>query len=380
MKFFRHLSQLLQFLQLPRARRQIVFYSEGRAYWVHLEPLLRALLENTEIGICYITSARDDPGLTYTQQNFSSYLTDDSWIRNWLFENIDTDVLIMTMPDLDQYQIKRSRHPVHYVYLQHSLISLHMGYRKGAFDHFDTVLCAGPYQQDEIRATEACYGLPAKHTIAHSYSRLFKIIEQQQLHPQQPRDTDARKHVLIAPSWGTHCLIETGAEPLLRLLLAQGFTVTLRPHPQTKRFAAGRIAAIKEEFDTHPLFTLETDVASQDSLQQSDIMISDWSGAALEYALGLGKPVLFIDTPRKINNPDYQQIGLQPFEDRIREQIGSVLPPEELHRAPEILSSLIKPNPTPDAMQAVRKRYLFDPGTDQAALKHIIQYIRKHPV
>ena len=55
---------------------------------------------------------------------------------------MDVDVVVMTMPDLNQFQIKRSRFSVHYVHVQHSLVSLHMIYRKGAFDHFDTVFCS----------------------------------------------------------------------------------------------------------------------------------------------------------------------------------------------------------------------------------------------
>mgnify|MGYP003326545469 CR=1 FL=1 len=48
-------------------------------------------------------------------------------------------------------------------------------------------------------------------------------------------------------------------------------------------------------------------MSTQESLHRSDLMISDWSGAALDYALGLNKPVLFIDVPRKVNNLDYYQ-------------------------------------------------------------------------
>ena len=33
-------------------------------------------------------------------------------------------------------------------------------------------------------------------------------------------------------------------------------------------------------------------------------MVSDWSGVAMEFAFGLERPVLFIDVPRKTNNPE----------------------------------------------------------------------------
>ena len=53
-------------------------------------------------------------------------------------------------------------------------------------------------------------------------------------------------------------------------------------------------------------------------------MICDWSGAALDYAFGLNKPVIFIDVPRKVNNPDYQELGVECFEVWIRDHIGVV--------------------------------------------------------
>jgi len=377
-KFFRHLSQLLQFMQLPREQRRIVFYSEGRAYWGHLQPLIHGLLDSADISVCYITSSVDDPGLAFTHDRFNHFLTDQGWIRNWLFENIDTDIMIMTMPDLDQYQIKRSRHRVHYVYVQHSLVSLHMAYRKGAFDHFDTVLCAGPYHQEEVRAMEKHDALPEKHTVPHSYSRLFDIITEAQKHPHKQSTRDAEHHILIAPSWGPQGLIETMGCELVQLLLDSRFRITLRPHPQTSKFASDQIDAILNKFGGNPLFTLETDVSGQESLQQSDIMISDWSGAALEYAFGLGKPVLFIDVPRKMNNPDYEQIGLPPFEEWVRERIGSLLPPADLHRAPAILADMLNSSQLVTDIETLRRRCLFEPRVDQGAVNHILNIVREN--
>ena len=52
---------------------------------------------------------------------------------------------------------------------------------------------------------------------------------------------------------------------------------------------------------------------------------------AIDFALG--RPVLYIDTPRKINNPEYQKIDLVPLEESIRIEIGDLLAPEDIGRA-----------------------------------------------
>jgi len=234
------------------------------------------------------------------------------------------------MPDIEQYQVKRSSYPVHYVYVQHSLVSLHMVYRPGAFDHYDTVFCAGPHHVAELRALEANAGLAAKAVFEHGYSRLDAIRREAATRSPVSSSADDARHVLFAPSWGETGIIESGlGQTLVADLIADGHQVTLRPHPQTIRFWGPKVDAICVEHANNPRFTFEANVDGQESLQQSDLMISDWSGAALEYAFGLNKPVVFVDVPRKVNNPDYEQIPLTPLEVSIRSQIGHVFHPDD---------------------------------------------------
>ena len=70
------------------------------------------------------------------------------------------------------------------------------------------------------------------------------------------------------------------------------------------------------------------------------MMISDWSGVAIEYALSQAKPTLFIDVPKKINNPDYVEIDITPIEISIRPQIGSIVLPRLEEITIELLDGL----------------------------------------
>jgi len=329
-KFFNRIRSVVSYLQFDRSQRRLTFYSEGRNYWPHLQGLIEQVLEQSDLPICYLSSADDDPGLQFEHPRFHTFLIDEGAIRNWLFANIETDVMVMTMPDIEQYQVKRSSYPVHYVYVQHSLVSLHMVYRPGAFDHYDTVFCAGPHHVAELRALEANAGLAAKAVFEHGYSRLDAIRREAATRSPVSSSADDARHVLFAPSWGETGIIESGlGQTLVADLIADGHQVTLRPHPQTIRFWGPKVDAICVEHANNPRFTFEANVDGQESLQQSDLMISDWSGAALEYAFGLNKPVVFVDVPRKVNNPDYEQIPLTPLEVSIRSQIGHVFHPDD---------------------------------------------------
>lgn len=328
-KFFSHLKNVISFNQLDPAKREIVFYSEGKNYWVHLNGLVTELLDKTDYYVSYVSSSADDPGLQLVNENYSSFLIDEGWVRNWWFENLKANLLIMSMPDLHQYQVKKSKFPVHYIYVQHSLVSKHMVYRKGAFDHYDSLFCAAPHHIKEIRAIESFYELPEKVLYKHGYSRLDSIKNNASC-KQYNKSQSAKPHVLIAPSWGQVNVVADFGRQIVENLLANGFKVTLRPHPQTLKLSRAKVAEIVDQFKNDSDFNYEGSVDGEQSLHQSDIMISDWSGAALDYAFGLGKPVLFIDVPKKINNSEYEKINITPFEDSIRTRIGEVMPLSEV--------------------------------------------------
>ena len=327
-KFILKLSNLISIVSLPRKDRRIVFYSEGRNYWVHLEALIKEFLSQSNVPVVYISSNGDDPGLKYCHVRYKSYEIDEGFGRDWLFANLDTDVMVMTMPDLHQYQVKRSKFDVHYVYTQHSLVSLQMVYRKGAFDYFDTVFCSGPHHVSEMRLIEKVGNLSKKLLPEIGYPRLDAILNQAQENKSKRNSDDSDSlHILIAPSWGDQGTIESGVgEKIVDQLLERKYRVTLRPHPQTIKFHWDRVEAIVRKHTQNPRFDYEDNVVGQGSLHSSDMMISDWSGAALDYAFGLKKPVMFIDVPRKINNSEYRKVILEPIEADIRDKIGIIVP------------------------------------------------------
>ena len=47
-------------------------------------------------------------------------------------------------------------------------------------------------------------------------------------------------------------------------------------------------------------------------------MISDYSGAALEFAFTFNKPIIFVDVPKKINNKNYEILNITPLEVSIK--------------------------------------------------------------
>ena len=71
-------------------------------------------------------------------------------------------------------------------------------------------------------------------------------------------------------------------------------------------------------------------------------MITEWSGAGLDYGLGLEKPVIYLDLPMKSRNDAWRQLGMEPFESWVRDKLGALLPPSELVRLPALVRELVR--------------------------------------
>lgn len=367
--FFRGLKEMRRFNALSPDARRIVFYAEDAASWVHFEPIVKELIGPCGQQICYLTSSLDDPVLNLSDKRILSFYIGSGVARTTLFQILRANVMVMTMPDLETLHIKRSKYPVHYVYVHHSMVSVHMAYRPEAFDHFDAILCVGRYHEEEIRENEKRHGLKPKTLVKHGYGRLDSILEsvKKQSHPLPPlRETG--KRVLVAPTWGNHALLETCGGELAEILLEAGHRVTVRPHPRTVQKHPQVIRELERRFGRDSRFVLETDVSSQESLHNSHLMISDYSGAALEYAFGLERPVLFIDVPPKVNNPEYRQLSREPIELGIRGHIGAVVSPERLAEVSSKVDELCAdPQAFKERIRKIRSEKIYNIGNSGAA-------------
>jgi hypothetical protein len=359
---------LLRFRSLPAEKRAIVIYSEGRHDWPHLAPLVHHLAGTLEKSICYVSSELGDPGLALNNMSVIPIRIGQRTARTVFFLALDADLIVMTMPDLNTFHIKRSiRHPVHYVYVFHSIVSTHMIYRKAAFDHYDTIFCVGPHHMREIRETESLYGLHAKNLFEHGYGRLDTILEHARRRNIPGQNDSGAPRVLIAPSWGAGGILETCGSELVDALVGSGCQVVVRPHPQLRLSNPKLFEFYRKRSAGQVQVVYEDDVVSHDSLHYSDVIISDWSGIAFEYAFGLERPVLFIDVPRKVNNPEYTRYANYPIEASLRSEIGEVLPVDRIAEAPVLVRQLIAERAMRSRHLAeLRQRYIFNVGSSGA--------------
>jgi YidC/Oxa1 family membrane protein insertase len=170
--------------------------------------------------------------------------------------------------------------------------------------------------------------------------------------------------VLIAPTWGEQSIFNTCGDELTGLLLDAGFHVIVRPHYQTIQMTPEVVDKIKAKYGDRDNFEYQDRMGESDTLFRSDILISDWSAMAIEYALGLEKPVLFVDLPRRIRNPDWQALGIEPQEASFRELAGDIVSPQQLAEAPEKITRLLENQQDfRQAMEKLRSKMVFNIGS-----------------
>ena len=375
----REWKELKKFESLESSVRSIVFYAENKASMNHFKSLIDELTESLGREICYITSNPSDPILTTKNNKIHTFYVGSGTARDKLFLGLKADVLVTDMPDLETYHIKRSKtHPVHYVYVFHSMFSIHSYLRKGALDNYDTIFCVGQHHVNEIRETEKVYGLKSKNLINYGYGRLDTLLQEKENFQRINHNT--KDLIIIAPSYGNNNLLEKCGLGLTDILLKLNFKVMLRPHFITLRDSTKLIDSIKEKFGKNRNFVLERDIIPSDSFHNSLFMISDWSGISLEYAFALERPVLFVDVPKKINNPDFEKIHCEIIETNIRREIGYVISPNELERIPEKINSLLQNlDKFRKKIIKIRSKTVFNIGKSAImGAKHIIKIADEH--
>ncbi len=321
--------------------KRLVFYSESSGFFKYFEGYIRYILENSDFMIHYITSDIHDRIFSMNHPRIRAYYVGPiALIRVMML--MDADIVVMTMPDLEKYHIKRSlvRKDVEYIYTDHGMTSLHLMLQENALDYFDTIFCYGPNHIREVREMERVYGLPPKTLVRTGFPLLDTMIQGAEALGNAVNDP---KVILIAPSWQQDNILEYCLDETLRPLLGAGYRIVVRPHPEFIKRFPGKMRAIEERYkdDVGELFEIQTSFASSETVYSADLVITDWSSIANEFSYATKKPSLFINTPMKVVNPNYEKIPLVPLDISLRDEIGISVDVEDLDTLPDVVRTLL---------------------------------------
>lgn len=345
--------------------KHLVFYSEKSGFYKYFQGAIEWLLANSTVRIHYVTNDPDDRIFDLAQECpriFPYYIGEKKAIT--LMMKMDADVVVSTQEDLDNFYIKKSylRDDVEYVFMFHHMTSTHLTALEKSYDNFDTLLCAGPHQVEEIRAAEKLRDLPEKRLIEYGYDLLDRQIAEYTSKPHEPNE---KPLVLIGPSWQQDNLLDLCIDEMLEQLFGKGYRIVVRPHPEyLKRYPARWDALVQRYADRiGDDFVLETDLATNESIFAADVLVTDWSTISCEFSFTTLKPTMFIDTPMKVGNPKWEELGIEPTDISLRNQIGVSLSPDDLSGFGAAVDDMIvNAEKWNDDIREVRDSFIFNIG------------------
>lgn len=358
--------------------KKIVFYSEKNGFYKYYKNIIEEIIRRTNIVIHYITSDPEDEVFGLESEQFKPYYINENRMIV-LMMKMETEIMVMTTPDLENFQLKRSyvKKDIEYIYVPHDVNSSNLTFHKNALDHFDTIFTSGPKNRAEIAEREEKAGLPKKNLVEWGSSVIdnMTVSYEQMVSEESSGTRKDQKTILIAPSWQADNILDSCIGQMLDRLTETGHQIIVRPHPQYVRHFEGRIDALAEKYGARGV-TFQKDFSSNKTVYMADLLVTDWSSIAFEYAFSTLKPVLFINTPMKVVNPDYRELDTVPIDIELRDRVGISVAPEKIEEAlvPAVEKLLADDQFSQASMRRMKEEYIYNNGTSgKAGAKYMIE-------
>jgi len=336
----------------------IVFFSEGPQYWNIFKPIIEEL-DARGVPSVYMSGKEDDPGLTAGLQNVSSRFIGEGNKGYFLLNTLEADMVIMTTPGLDVFQIKRSKGVRHYCHIVHGMEDTST-YAPYGIDYFDSILVNGEHQLEVVRELEEVKNLPQKHV--EIIGSTYLDIMSRRVNPENSIDG---KTVLIAPSWGEKGFLTKFGEKLLDVLIISDFNIIVRPHPQSLKAEKSFIESLVSRYSSNGNLRWDFNPDGFESMQKSAIMISDFSGIIYDYIFLFSRPVIvanFNIDPRKYDMgflKERESTLMKLFKNK---EIGLVLNENDIFDIKNIIQKSLYDNSYKDRIDSLKKTIYCYPG------------------
>ena len=311
-----------------------IFYSENKSYQKYSYLLIQLLAKKNPAGIFYVSSDIDDK---IENLNIKNMFIGNGFFMQYFFNVVKAENIFLTITDLDNHVIKKTKNVNNYIYYFHSPVSTTIQYMNEAFDNYDTILCNGEYQINEIQRAESLKNNKKKKLIKSGYLYFDYLKEKINLQKNS-------NEVLIAPSWNSNEVnfMNQNLEFLIDEVLKKGFNVRFRPHPENFKRSANIIEGFQKKFKNSK-FILDDSVENKEAMENAKCLITDNSGIAIEYILLFKKPVLYFEDVKKIHNSNFEKYNdLITMEDKVKTTFGYIFTLNEIKNIDLIINNSIK--------------------------------------
>lgn len=357
-------------VEASEERYPYVIFSDSKRYWNLFQPICEEF-ERRKTPLEYLTASPDDPALSEKYEYVHCRFIGENNAAFARLNMLSAGVLLSTTPGLDVYQWKRSKNVDWYVHTFHT-VDEGMAYRMFGMDYYDAILLTGAFQEKYIRKLEELRGLPQKElSVAGStYMDALKMKLDKRLNakPDNEQNKSAVQNVtcenttleaqaqtiLLAPSWGESAILAKYGAKIIRALVATGYQIIIRPHPQSLISEKAILEPLWKEFPDGDNLKWNYDNDNFEVLCKADVMITDFSGIIFDYALVFGKPVIYAEAAFDSAPYDAAWIDEPLWRFEVLKDLGVSLKEEDFPGMRELIDSLLQKEQGNEARARVR--------------------------
>lgn len=352
-----------------------IIFSDHKRYWNVFKPICDEF-EKRGVDLVYWTASPDDPALNEKYKHVKTEFIGEGNKAFARLNMMNASICLSTTPGLDVYQWKRSKNVDWYVHIRHD-VEEPVGYRMFGCDFYDAILLTGEHQEYYIRKLEELRNEPSKECVITGCTYLDSM--KSRLNKKQKENiqsNNSQKTVLLAPTWGASGILSKYGEDIIKALLKTGYKIIVRPHPQSFTAEKEMISNLQNKFPNSDKLTWNRDNDNFEVLNQSDIMITDFSGIIFDYTLIFDKPLIYADTSYNSAPYDSAWINEPLWRFETLKKIGKCLEKKDFPYMKEVIDQVINDDSFNEARKQVREetwKYKM-----QGAEKTVDYLINKH--
>ena len=372
----------------------IVCYSEGAGYWNVFKPLIDMLAKNKQF-VTYLSSDETDLGLTYNSE-FVHTLYIGTGNKAYTYLNfLRANICVLTTPNLDTLQIRKSKNVLHYTHLVHAPTDFHL-YKLYAFDFYDSVMISGNAQKLSLRFLETLRNTTKKpvYPVGCTY---LDVLKEKKIQYDAGNDSgnkignvagnqidnvagnnSGKKTLLIAPTWGTSGLLYIAGKHIIQSVLNGNYNIIIRPHPQSLKVEKALIDDIKSHFSECAEVEWDTSPDNFSAMAKADILLSERSGILFDFAFIFENPVITYKTPSVLEAMEGYDIPWNAWELDVFADMGAIVEHDTLHNIDTIINKCLEQKATyQENIRTIRDTHLYNFGEAGIASANAMLEIQK---
>ena len=194
------------------------------------------------------------------------------------------------------------------------------------------------------------------------------------------QEANLSKTILVSPSWGKETLLTKYGLTLLEPLAQAGFSLIIRPHPQSLigEAESKNIAHLQEALKQYANVAWDIGTPNVYAFAKADMMISDFSSVIFDFVCLEGKPVLTLDFAFDPAGYDLSDIDMEHFYTfETLKRIGGKLEERDFTNIASVITQILESNKSQEAQKCKKELWQYPHCAGLKAAQEILKIERE---